>query len=130
MKNRFLVIRSLAWLLLLGLVVLSLVPIPAPPTDLPNSDKWLHLLSYLVLTYAFLHAYPLRPGRVLIGFLGLGLGKRPNLDPSSLFRRPRFTDECDWGAAGQWLVFGVAPACKKMDVSVKSIHARPENWLK
>ena len=73
MKNRFLVIRSLAWLLLLGLVVLSLVPIPAPPTDLPNSDKWLHLFSYLVLAYAFLHAYPLRPGRVLIGLLGLGM---------------------------------------------------------
>lgn len=73
MKNRFLLIRSLAWLLLLGLVVLSLVPIPVPPTDLPNSDKWLHLLSYLVLTYVFLHAYSLRPGLVVIGLLGLGM---------------------------------------------------------
>ena len=73
MKPRFLVIRSLAWLLLLGLVLLSLVPLPAPPTDLPNSDKWLHLISYLLLTYVFLHAYPMQPSRVVTGLMGLGM---------------------------------------------------------
>ena len=63
----------LGWLMLAGLVVLSLVPLPAAPGNLPGSDKWMHLLTYGWLTLWFLHLYPNRPLVVLPGLIGLGL---------------------------------------------------------
>jgi VanZ family protein len=61
------------WLMLTALVVLSLIPLPAAPGQLPHSDKWLHLLTYAWLGYWFLHLYPKHSGRVLLGLSVLGV---------------------------------------------------------
>lgn len=65
-------IRAVAWLMLSTLVVLSLVPLPDTHTAIPNSDKWLHLSSYFLLTYWFLHAYSVHIVRIFYGLVVLG----------------------------------------------------------
>ena len=61
------------WLMLVALVVMSLIPLPAAPGDIPHSDKWLHLLTYAWLGYWFLHLYPGNTAMVLIGLMALGV---------------------------------------------------------
>ncbi len=67
-------LRLIGWLLVLGLIVLSLIQLPPTPQVIPNSDKLLHLSTYFGLSYWFLHTYHKYPLQVIIGFILLGLG--------------------------------------------------------
>ena len=53
---------TLSWVMLLGVVILSLVPLPAFPST-PGFDKLVHALAYAVLTLSFLFAGVWRPVR-------------------------------------------------------------------
>lgn len=72
-KNKQFGLRMLGWLMVAGLVILSLVKVPAHNVQLPNSDKWLHLISYFVLTYWFFHSYSNHNRQIVIGFSLLGI---------------------------------------------------------
>jgi VanZ family protein len=65
--------RSIAWLMLIGVIVLSLAPLPSMPQSIPNSDKLLHLATYFGLSYWFFHTYCKRPLTIVFGFMLLGI---------------------------------------------------------
>ncbi len=62
----------MAWLMLGALVLFSLIRLPAVMPTVPSGDKWLHLISYLGLSYWFLHAYAAQPVKVMSGLMLLG----------------------------------------------------------
>ena len=66
-------LRSIGWLMVLGVMVLSLIQLPTTPAAIPGSDKLLHLVSYFLLCYWFLHTYFKYKLTVIIGFVLLGL---------------------------------------------------------
>ncbi|TDR23804.1 VanZ family protein [Marinicella litoralis] len=70
--NKHTVIKLLAWAMLITLVILSLVRVPQVSSSIENSDKLLHLGSYFILTFWFLHAYPKRIIWVTCGLVVLG----------------------------------------------------------
>lgn len=70
--NKSFVIRSIGWMMVIMLVVLSLIKISSPATGINNGDKLLHFSSYFFLTYWFLHAYPKQSNSVFAGFIVLG----------------------------------------------------------
>ncbi|MCX7553293.1 VanZ family protein [Marinicella sp. S1101] len=67
-------IKLIAWLMTVALVVLSLIKLPQPQTQIPHSDKWLHLSSYCFLAYWFYHAYHAFKYRITAGLIALGIG--------------------------------------------------------
>ena len=62
------------WLLVAAVVYLSLTPAP-PEVDLPQGDKFAHVLAYAVLMFWFSQLYEGSRTRVLIalGFVCLGI---------------------------------------------------------
>ncbi len=66
-------LRLIGWLMVLALIILSLVKPPPTNTNIPNSDKWLHLISYFTLSYWFFHTYDNHKTPVTAGFLFLGV---------------------------------------------------------
>lgn len=94
------------WLLLASLVVLSLVPLPAAPGDVPHSDKWLHLLTYGCLGYWFFHLYARHQLIVMTGLCALGLALE-GLQSFSPYRSTELADALmnALGVITAWLVF-------------------------
>ncbi len=73
-KHKTRLIRLFGWFLVGLLIALSLIRLPAVMPAVPSGDKWMHLISYLLLTYWFLHAYIAHPKLVVLGFVLLGAG--------------------------------------------------------
>ncbi|MFC3195013.1 VanZ family protein [Marinicella sediminis] len=96
------------WMMLGGLVVLSLVSLPAVNTGVPDTDKWLHLLSYGWLGFWFYHLYPRHLLKVLTGLvlLGLSLEALQALNPArSTEWLDALMNACGVGLA--WVVYQV-----------------------
>ncbi|WP_051023850.1 VanZ family protein [Thiorhodovibrio frisius] len=62
-----------AWLLLVLVVVLSLLPSSVPP-GFEGGDKLQHLLAYMVLGFCFAALYPRKRRLILLGLIFLGAG--------------------------------------------------------
>lgn len=67
------IIRSIGWALVIMVVSLSLIQLPATLNAIPNSDKLIHLSTYFLLTYWFLHAYPKQLMLTVVGFILMGV---------------------------------------------------------
>ena len=65
--------RWFGWLMVVGVIVLSLAPLPPMPDTIAGSDKSVHLGSYFFLSYWFFHSYFKQKLTVIAGFLLLGL---------------------------------------------------------
>ena len=66
------IIQTMAWLLLVTLVVMSLIKPPQTTIAIPNQDKWLHLSAYFFICYWFFHAYPNYSKHITFGLCLLG----------------------------------------------------------
>jgi len=66
------VIRATAWGMVLLVINLSLLRLPATTTQIPDGDKLIHLITYMLLCYWFLHAYWQKPYWILWGLILLG----------------------------------------------------------
>jgi glycopeptide antibiotics resistance protein len=66
---------TVGWLLVALVVFLSLWPEPPQPLDFAQSDKFAHVIAYIVLMLWFANIYPLRPHhlRLSVGFLAMGI---------------------------------------------------------
>lgn len=64
--------RTAAWILLLLVVILSVVP-SGMPTGFDGGDKLQHLSAYMILGFFFAVLYPRRRPVVLLGLLLLGV---------------------------------------------------------
>ncbi len=65
--------RLLGWMMVLAVIVLSLTKLPSTTQTVPNSDKFLHLTTYFLLSYWFFHTYFNHKVAAVIGFILLGL---------------------------------------------------------
>ena len=65
---------ALGWTLVAAIVVLSLAPLPQTGPDIPHSDKWGHLIAYVLLMGWFTGLYPraATTWRFFAGFALLG----------------------------------------------------------
>ncbi len=101
-------LRSLGWLMVAGVVVLSLVRLPATPTAFSGSDKLLHLGTYFFLSLWFFHVYHNKKWQTIAGFVLLGT----MLEWLQSLTSYRYMEWLDWamnlaGVALAWLVFFV-----------------------
>ncbi len=89
-------------------IVLSLVQLPSPPQSIPGNDKLLHLVTYFVLSYWFLHTYLHHKLMVINGMIVLGL----LLEVLQHFTPHRFFEGLDIlmntvGVLSAFLIFGI-----------------------
>ena len=70
--NKLRLTRSLGWLMVAAVVMLSLVRLPETNIQVQGGDKLLHLCTYWVLSYWFFHVYPNKTWHIIIGFVLLG----------------------------------------------------------
>ncbi len=66
------ILRAIGWLMVVGVIVLSLIQLPATPEAIPGSDKLLHLVSYFLLSFWFFHTYFKHKITIISGFMLLG----------------------------------------------------------
>ena len=69
-KNTF--IRTIGWVMVVMVIVLTLIKLPTTQRAIVGGDKILHLSCYFILTFWFLHAYPKKLSNVLLGFIAMG----------------------------------------------------------
>ncbi|WP_223786964.1 VanZ family protein [Marinicella meishanensis] len=105
-EHRHFWLRFIGWLMVAGVVVLSLIRLPATPLAVSGGDKLLHLGTYAILTYWFLHTHPARPLAIVLGFMGLGTA----LEGLQTLTGYRYLEVMDWlmnvtGVVLAWLVF-------------------------
>lgn len=105
-EQRHRVLRLLGWLMVAGVVVLSLVRLPATPLAVEGGDKWLHLGTYFWLAYWFFHTHPKRPWGIVLGFVILG----SVLEWLQSLTGYRYLEIMDWlmnvtGVLLAWVVF-------------------------
>jgi len=65
-------LRSIGWLMVMGVTTLSLIQLPPTPNAIAGSDKLLHLTTYFLLSYWFFHTYYRHKPIIISGFLLLG----------------------------------------------------------
>jgi VanZ family protein len=104
-EHRTKLLRATGWLMVLGVVVLSLIRLPATPLAVEGGDKLLHLGTYFLLAYWFFHTHPKRTGRILLGFLLLGTA----LEWLQTLTGYRYLELMDWlmNVAGVWVAWVV-----------------------
>jgi len=107
-EHRVIALQAMGWGMVAGVVLLSLVRLPATQLAVAGGDKLLHLCTYLLLTYWFFHTHPKRPKSIILGFVGLGTA----LEWLQSFTAYRYLEMMDWlmnlsGVLLAWLVFFV-----------------------
>ncbi len=112
-------LRLIGWMMVASVIILSLVQIPSPPQSIPGNDKVLHLVTYFVLSYWFLHTYSHHKLMVISGMVFLGL----LLEFLQYFTPHRFVEVLDMlmntvGVLLAYISFGV------MKIKIKCLLVR------
>lgn len=64
--------RSIGWIMLVGVLVLFLIPIPPSVETFSYEDKIYHALVFALLSLWYLQLYP-KPGLIIVAFILFGL---------------------------------------------------------
>lgn len=101
-------LRLLGWIMVAMLIVMSLISLPNTDIPIPNSDKWLHLITYFAVSYWFFHVYVKKTMYTVIGFtlLGVALELLQSLTPFRFFEWLDMVMNIT-GVLLAWVIFGL-----------------------